>query len=333
MIRPVTDQRELEPLIAQQPLQPYLQSWAWGEFQSSLGRRIWRLGDDEQGKLQGAALVIEHQLMLGRSYFYCPHGPVTNSLESLRRLYGAIFDLAKQEGAMHVKIDPPQYPFSYGVEDFPRPFSPGTTLQPRTTLVIDCQLSETELQAAMHPKTRYNIRLAEKKGVTVRWSTGDADYQTFMQLQRATAARQGIRLHPDTYYQRMFAALRNANMVSLAIAEHDGQALAINEIIWHGQTATYIHGGSTTELKELMAPHLLQWQIILEAKRRGIHRYDLRGIAPEHQPNHKLAGVTRFKRGFGGSVVVFPSAANGVVNQSWYAAYRLAKRLRGGVDE
>lgn len=333
MIRPVLDQRELGSLIAQQPLQPYLQSWTWGEFQSSLGRRIWRLGDEVNGSLCGAALIIEHQLMLGRSYCYCPHGPVTTSIDSLRRLYAAILDVAKEAGAMHVKIDPPQYPFPYDQSTFPSPFTPGTTLQPRTTLVLDCQLTETELLAAMHPKTRYNIRLAEKKGVTVRWSTSDADYQTFMQLQRATAERQGIRLHPDNYYQRMFAALRSANLVSLAIAEYDGRALAINEIIWQDQTATYIHGGSTTELKELMAPHLLQWQIILEVKRRGMHHYDLRGIAPENQPNHKLAGVTRFKKGFGGSVVTFPPAANGVINQSWYAAYRLAKRLRGGVDE
>lgn len=328
-VRPFENSQALAELIARQPLQPFLQSWAWGEFQHAYGRNIWRLGAYDGSTLVGAMTLIEHQLILNKSYLYVPRGPLAQNAETATVLFQAAREQAKKIGAMYVKIDPAIYDFPL---DFARldGYEPGTTLQEPDTLVLDLQPSEAELLAAMHSKTRYNIRLAEKRGVTIRWSTADRDHDAYLDLQKATFERQGVRLHPDRYYQTMFDTLRAAGIGELAIAEFDGQPLAINLVLWHEQTAVFNHGGSSDEHKDMMAPYLLQWSLIKKAKERGMTVYDFRGIAPADAPDHKLAGVTRFKLGFGGRRVVYPGALNAVLDRPWWQLYRLAKHIRGG---
>lgn len=330
-IRPLESAAHLSALLKEQPLQPFLQSWAWGDFQAAYGRKVFRLGAFQGPTLVGALLLIEHQLMLGKTYLYAPRGPIAKTSEMALALFRAAIEVGQKHGAMYVKIDPAIYDFSLDLNAIPG-YEQGTTLQEPETLVLSLQPGLEELLAVMHPKTRYNIRLAEKKGVTVRWSTNDEDYGQFLSLQKETADHQGIRLHPDHYYEVMFRTLRDAGMAELAVADLDGQALAINLILWHEQTAIFMHGGSTQAHKEVMAPYLLQWKSILRAKEKGFVDYDFRGIAPANVPDHKLAGVSRFKLGFGGRRVSYPSARNAILDRKWWQAYRLAKRIRGGVD-
>ena len=330
--RPLTDPAELDRLLATQPLNPFLQSWSWGDFQAAVGRKIWRLGAWEHNQLVGAALVIQHQLMLGQSYLYCPRGPLAQSMEALSSLLTAIKDLGQENGAMYVKADLGKYRFAINESKWPD-FTAGTTLQPRQTLLIEVSKPPSELLSAMHQKTRYNIRLAEKRGVEVRWSTSDADFESFLELMHATYARQSIRLHSDEYYRTLFTTLKQNNLCDIGIAEYKNTILAANLMIWCHNTATYLHGGSAEVFKDVMAPHLLQWKTIERSHTQGMTEYDLWGIAPENQPQHKWSGVTRFKKGLGGRVEVFPSAVNAVLQPQWYLAYRFAKRIRGGVDE
>lgn len=329
-VRPLSESGALASLLRQSPMQPFLQSWAWGDFQHNYGRRIWRLGAFDGETLVGAMTLIEHRLMLGKSYLYCPRGPVAQTMEALLLLAAEALSLGKKVGAMYVKIDPAPYSFPFVPSQFVD-YEPGTTLQEPETLVLDLAAGEDELLANMHQKTRYNIRLAEKRGVTVRWSTTDADYETYVRLQKEMADRQGIRPHPDRYYRVMFETYRVAGLGELAVAEFEGKPLAINFVLWNEQTAIFIHGGSTQEHKEVMAPYELQWASIREAKKRGMRWYDFRGIAPENAVEHKLAGVTRFKLGFGGRRVSFPSAMNVILDRPWWMMYRFAKRMRSGL--
>ncbi len=329
-IRPLTDRAMLGALIRRSPIQPFLQSWTWGEFQQAYGRRVWRLGAFDGDALVGAMTLIEHRLMLGKSYLYVPRGPVATTPDALQALVAAAQDHGRSVQAMYVKIDPSIYDFPMAAETFPD-FEPGTTLQEPNTLVLDLAAEPEKLLSEMHTKTRYNIRVAERHGVTVRWSTSDEDHATYVALLKEMSARQGIRPHPDRYYELMFSAFRQAGEGALAMAELDGQALAVNFMVFHEQTAVFNHGGSTHARKEVMAPYLLQWQSILEAKKRGMLVYDFRGIAPLDLPDHKLAGVTRFKLGFGGRRVIYPTAQNAVLDRPWWMIYRMAKRVRGGV--
>lgn len=331
-IRPLSSPAGLQELLATQVLQPFLQSWAWGEFQASIGRKIWRLGAYDGEQLVGAALVIEHQLLLGKTYLYCPRGPIAATRPVVDVLLPAIHELGQKEGAMYVKIDLGLFTFPFDPADWASRYSVGTPLQPATTQVLDLMPGAEALLETMHQKTRYNIRLAEKKGVQIRWSEADDDFPIFLDLITRTYSRQGIRLHPAGYYRELWTHLRNAGQAALAIAEWQGRPLAANLILWHGTTATYLHGGSSDTEKNIMAPYLLQWRTIEEAIRRGMKEYDFWGVAPNDDANHKWAGVTRFKKGFGGRVVTFPPALNSILQPQWYQAYRWAKRFRGGVD-
>lgn len=333
-LRPLTDAAALTGLLQRQPLQPFLQSWAWGDFQHELGRSVFRIGAyDDRDQLVGALLAIRHEIILGKSYLYCPRGPLADTPEVLRALFQALRQLGEHEQAMYVKVDPGLYHFSDDILSLAEGYSIGTALQPQQTIVLDTKQSPVDMMAGMHPKTRYNIRLAQKKGVNVRWSTSDGDLADFLRLMHQTAARQGIRFHSDAYYRRLFSTMLKHQQVELVVGDFEGQVRAAHMIIWHGQTATYLHGGSDDAHKDAMVPYLLQWATIQKAHERGVTEYDLWGVAPDDIPNHKLAGVTRFKRGFSGRQIVFPSSMNAVLQPQWYQAYRLAKRIRGGVDE
>lgn len=332
-IRPLQPADPWADLVNRQPLQPFLQTWPWGDFQQAIGRRIWRLGAFAHQQLVGSALVISHELLFGKTYLYCPRGPVADSPAALRALAQAIRDLGRETDAMYVKIDPGLYRFADELREVLNGFQEGTTLQPQQTSVINVEQPPETLLATLHPKTRYNIRLAEKKGVTVRWSGAASDLEVFLRLMHATAGRQGIRLHSDSYYRLLFSTLNKAGMAELILGEYNGAVRAAHLVVWHGQTATYLHGGSDDIHKEAMVPYLLQWQTIVTANQRGVRDYDLWGVAPDDSPTHRWAGITRFKRGFGGRDIAFPSAFNAVLQPQWYQAYRLAKRIRGGVDE
>ena len=329
-IKPLEDQTALAKLLAEQPLQPFLQSWAWGEFQSALGRPIHRLGAFEDGQLVGSALVIRHQLMLGQSYLYCPRGPLSSTPAAWTNLLQAMTDLGKREKDMYIKVDPTILPFE--LPNWTKDWIEGTALQPPETIIIDLTSSEEECLARMHPKTRYNIRLAKKHGVAVDWSTSQADLDIFLDLLFTTYERQEIRPHPRSYYQKLFETLSQASMVQIAVARLNGEPLAANMIVWHGKTVTYLHGGSADSGKEHMAPHLLQWETMREAQRRGCTSYDLWGLASTKVGRLDTGGVGRFKQGFGGTVLQLPGPKNLVLDQNWYWAYRLAKRMRGFTD-
>lgn len=326
-------QQELSSLLERQPLQPFLQSWTWGDFQQRLGRKIWRLAAVDGQQLVGSALVVAHELLLGKGYLYCPRGPIADTPMVLAKLLEAIRDLGRRRGVMYVKADLGLYHFIPDLQELAPAFGVGTSLQPQQTLVIDVQQAPEKLLAAMHQKTRYNIRLAEKKNVTVRWSTADGDVDAFLRLMHQTAERQNIRLHGDDYYRALFGVLRETGMAELILGERDGAVRAAHMVIWHGRSATYLHGGSDDTHKEAMIPYLLQWQTIQQAHRRGCDEYDLWGVAPDDIPNHHWAGITRFKKGFGGRMVEFQPSINSILQPQWYQMYRLAKRIRGGRDE
>ncbi len=326
-VRTLTTPPDLTNLVATHRLQPFLQSVAWQEFQNAVGRKTWWLVAMDGEKVVGAALLIRHELTLHQSYLYCPRGPLALTEEAWTALTQGITDLGRQQKAMYVKVDPTILPF--GSPAWKSGWTTGTALQPPKTLLLNVEKSEEELLAEMHSKTRYNIRLAERHQVRVDWSTEDTELEIFLTLLFRTYERQGIRAHSKGYYEKLFHTLRAAQMVSLVTARYQGQPLASNMIIWHGQTATYLHGGSADEGKEHMAPHLLQWQTIREAKQRGCKEYDLWGLSSTKVGRVDRGGVARFKQGFGGEELEFPAPKNLILDQPWYWAYRLAKRFRG----
>jgi peptidoglycan pentaglycine glycine transferase (the first glycine) len=319
-----------------------LQSWAWGELKSRFGWTARRIQVSE-----AAAQILFRRLPLGLTIAYIPKGPVvdwTNS-QQCQSLFSTIHAEAKKHRAIFLKVEPDVWhaDFNPHVEtsktaaiDFlsQSGFIPSDTIQPRTSLVIDIRGDEKAILAAMKQKTRYNIRLAQKKGVTVR--EGDStDVDTFYNLSRLTAARDGFGIHHLSYYQASYD-LFSPDRCVLLIAELAGEPLAALMAFRHEQDAYYFYGASSDQHRNLMPSYLTQWAAICWAKNQGCTRYDLWGIPDadlatleaEFQNRHKgLWGVYRFKRGFGGQVIQSIGAYDYVYNPLLYQLYKLRRQL------
>jgi len=327
-IRPVNDQKTWDGFVASRPFSQFLQSWSWGNFQQSLERPVGRLGLFDGDKLIGGAEIVMMRLPFGQRYYYVPRGPILDdptSTSKLCQLQRGLFELVERKPALAIRVEPPIETEGHEHVCPDLGYHRVRDVQPRVTRVVDLTRSIDQLRAELHPKTRYNIGLAERKGVTIQDRTNDDGLKIFLELQRVTAERDGITTFPDGYYQAMYQSLKPAGQFRIMTAEHEGKPLAASLMIRYGDTVTYNHGASSDEARNLMAPHLLQWKAIEQAKADGFKIYDFRGIAPTEDPKHPWAGITRFKAGFGGRIVRLIGTYDLALERGKYATYRTAQ--------
>lgn len=297
----------------------FLQSDGWELFQKSLGRKTWRTK---------GVLVIRHDLPLGFNYLYSPHpqfsGP--GALENLSE----VEKIAKSEKSIFLRIDPAAISLKLGsILNTKYTILDTRSVQPRKTVILDLQKSESELLRGMHEKTRYNIRLAEKRGVSVFLYTKESRKDlpdVFFKLLEETSRRDKFHLHERGYYEKLLATGSKNFINELFFAEYERKIVAAALVNFYkdkNPVATYLHGASSRGQKEVMAPHLLHWRIIQEAKERGFATYDFWGIDDKRWP-----GLTRFKKGFGGTTVEYPQSADIIYRPMRYKIYRFAKHIR-----
>lgn len=299
----------------------------WEPVQAAAGALTCRrLAGFENGKIVAAAQIFERRWPAGK-WWHVPRGPVFGSLSAASQgeFLAEIERLARDSAAVFVRFDWPE------LAEIPAdlPLQPAhQTNFPGTTLLLDLAKSEAELLAEMKPKGRYNIRVAEKRGVTVRESTDPAEADIFADLLAKTTARDGFTGHGREYYRAFLAALAPAGRASLFVAELAGRPIAASIVTWAGPRATYYYGASDHEHRAAMAPYLVQWTAILAARSRGFQEYDFLGIAPAEAKNHPLAGVTDFKLKFGGRILNYPASSELVLNPAKYWPVVWLKRLR-----
>lgn len=310
----------------QQNQPSFLQSWQWGEFQESIGNTPIRLlfldNDSPVGQVQG----FFHSLGLGLQYLYIPRwGDETISAEMKE---GLLF-FAKEHGCVFMRIEPTGM-FEYE----PAQTHTVHTRQPQDEWILDISLAADDLLQAMHSKTRYNIRLAERKGVSIKEKK---DAHIFWQLNQQTTDRDQFKSHGKTYYEKM---LEN-DLVTQFTAFYNAQPIASIVCLRFGDTMTYVHGASGNQHRNVMAPYLLQWHAIACAQEAGLQQYNFGGVAPAvsrktssfhgytWEPTHRFTGITRFKVGFGGHVQHFPEALDVVLRPGIYSLYQLARKVRG----
>ncbi len=347
----VTDSKKWDQFVASQPHSQFLQSWSWGEFQKAFGRRVWRVGMFEERHPErsegsrslnreilrrsasqddmfiGAAQIIEHNLGLGMGYLYCPKGPIGKF--PIEDLLNFIKTKIANYGTLFLRVEPSISQYLISNIQFLRVPS----IQPSHTLILDLSKSEEELLNAMHPKTRYNLHLAERKGL--KFGMMDDGFEKFWQLMLETAGRDKIKLHPKKYYQTMGRVLSKEQAAIKYLIfniQYLDILLAGGIFIGFGDTFTYVHGASANQQRELMAPYLLHWQAIKFAKNHGYSYYDFGGVNPEDKNDFdyrsRWEGITRFKKGFGGEVLSFPGAYEVVLNRKGYRMYQLAKKIK-----
>lgn len=204
-----------------------------------------------------------------------------------------------------------------------------TDVQPPDTVLLPLDKTEEELLAAMKAKWRYNIRLAEKKGVTVK-AAGPECIDDFYSVFMETAARDRIAVHGKDYYKSLLELSSKGEHIktTLYIAEHEGEVLAGIITLFTDTEAVYLYGASSDKKRNLMPAYLLQWTAIQDAKRFGSKVYDFYGIPPTDDEHHPMHGLYRFKTGFGGNVVHRAGSIDMPVKPLTYAMYIFLERAR-----
>lgn len=303
----------------------FLQSWEWGEFQKSTGKEVLRLQCVEEGVVKGQIQGFLHVLKKEMRYFYAPRVHVT------KKMLDCVVEFLKNKNIVFLRFEP-----DADISCLLRLYKTKPR-QPQHTLILDITKSSRELLEQMHPKTRYNIRLAQKKGVEL---VEEKNVDVFFALNEETTKRDGFKSHEKEYYAQML----QYPFVHQVNAYYEGVAIASVLLIVFGKRCTYLHGASGSEYRNVMAPYFLQWGSIQFAQALHCTQYDFWGIAPiihketeanalsfhgfQWEGNHRFAGVTRFKVGFGGEVKNYPDGVEVAIQKWKYKLYRVIKTLK-----
>ena len=280
----------------------FLQAYEWGDLRASLHNKIWRFVVEEDGIWLGVLFVYKEDVRLGQSEMLGYHGPVLN-IELSREKRFEVFSLfvtkldgvAKQEKIMGLQLAPMSKDTSWCRDLADKGFVKAKEdSQPRHTLILDIRGEEDELLKQMHTKTRYNIRLAKKKGVEIE--VDNSKFKEFWELTKKTRERQNI----TTFSYHYFEKLLEIPFVKLYLAKKDGKYIGANIMVFWGDIVTYLYGATDYEFRNVMAPYLLQWQAIQDAKDEHKWFYDFWGTSPKDAKCRETnwSGFTRFKMGF-----------------------------------
>lgn len=329
-----------------------LQSGFWGAHKSAFG---WSpLAFKVSGALSGdrsfPLLVLQRSLAGPFSLGYVPHGPDLGpagagmagntspraSVSAPEAVPGAWGEISRAlcsflaKGVITLRIDPNRGAAEQEMKDAGFIRAP-MDVQPPNTVILDLRKDEDALLAEMKPKTRYNVRLASKRGVEVRESGRDG-LEDWYGLYRQTAIRDGIAIHSFEYYDSLFTLAGSfpgpRPSIRLMTAWYGGTLLAGIITAFCGRRATYLYGASSNEHRNLMPAYGLQWETIVSAKNAGCTEYDLFGIPATDDPSEPMAGLYRFKTGFGGRIFRYAGSWDSVRNPVVYRLYGAAERLR-----
>jgi peptidoglycan pentaglycine glycine transferase (the first glycine) len=310
----------------------FLQSSIWKDFLNQQSRRSWRATVLEDEKIIATCLFYEKKLPFDRSYLFAPKGPIisdkvleekqTEALELILSKVRDITAVTRKQEEIFFKLE--LVKFNLVLDKMKK----SGDVQPRDTWVLDLDKDIKILLGDMHAKTRYNIALATKKGVKIRFSKRVEDLNHFFRLNKKTASRNQIHTHSEEYYKKLFKILITNDAGELAIAEIDGTVVTVNILVNFGKATTYLHGASDYGFRKYMGPQLLQWESIKRAKDIGGEVYDFGGIAPKDGSKPKWEGLSRFKKSFGGRVVTSPGTYDLIYDSSWYNLYNLGVKLK-----
>lgn len=311
-----------------------LQSYEWGQTKTQVGwtaRRLLFL-DEESGKPRAAASLLRRQLpRLPLAVTYVPKGPALDhgDLPLAETVLARIEKEARQARVISVKIDPDVRADSEQGTIFTQLLrrrgwrASREQIQFRNALLSDLTLDEDALLAGMKSKTRYNVRLARRRGVTVRAGTLD-DLPIFYGMYSETSQRDDFIIRPLDYYRRVWETFLRAEMAHLLLAEVESEPVAGLLLFRFARTAWYMYGASTGRHRRHMPNHLLQWEAMRWAKAQGCTTYDWWGAPDVLDESDPLWGVHRFKAGFGGEFVPHIGAWDFPVSRSLYWLYSVA---------
>ena len=334
---PIVSLEQWNEFIKNCPQAHVLQSPAWGELKSQFGwESCWVI----HGNL--GAQILFQKIPLGYQVAYLPRGPISSEGDVFGHSDWAGFQndldiLCRQRKTVFLKVEPDCWqkkdqsmapPEGYKISSH--------SIQPPRTILINLDGSDDEILARMKSKTRYNIRLAEKKGITIRQID---TVEPFYGLLESTSNRAAFGIHTEEYYRKAFDLFQNSGECQLFLAEYDGLPLASIMVFVRGSRSWYFYGASSNQYRERMPTYLVQWEAMRWARERGCLNYDLWGVPDEDaemleknftKRNDGLWGVYRFKRGFGGELKRVCGPWDRVYHPALYFLYTFRAKLKAG---
>lgn len=307
----------------------FMQTSWWTKFMENLGWGHFGVVVREGETILGGAQVLRNIYSTGHCYYYIPEGPALpvdpEDGEQVYQYIMAYIDKSRQNDpniVSHLCIEPRWEQLPVYITGFQNAKS---RMEPRNTLCIDLTTTESDILAQMKPKGRYNVSLAKRHGVTVVEDTSPKGIKDFLRLYNDTVTRQNMRGKRQTYFHTLIPILKELETGSIFFAEYAGERIASVLTVQFGCRATYLYGGSTDQYRHVMAPYLLHFEVMLWMKVRGCKCYDLYGIAPIDQPEHKWASFSAFKRKLGGKDFQFVPALHYIFDAGAYENFKKIK--------
>lgn len=316
-----------------------LQSWEWGEFRKKTGVSVERIGFFENGKLKRAAQITFHPIpLINMAAGYFPKGelPTEDQLAAVKQL-------GTQHNALFIKLEPniarivpengtPAQTVEFtALEKVLSQFdcTEGRSLFTKYTFQLDLTKPESELLANCHPKTRYNINVAIKKGVKIFENTSLEGMEQYLDVLAETTRRQGFYAHSPTYFRQMWETLGKSGMMRIFHAVYEDTILVSWIVFVFNGVLYYPYGASRSAHRDVMASNLMMWEVIRFGKAQNCTLFDMWGaLGPKPDPTNPWFGFHRFKKGYGAQLVEFYGTQDMVLNFPQYKLFRVADDVR-----
>jgi len=310
------------------PSAHFLQTALWGGIKSQFSWKALYTSFDSSYPI----LILERLLPFGQRVLYVPRGPIIESenLEVLTKALRALQTFARKRKATCLRIEPEiasedaswtEALATTGFDKAPR------NIQFKGTMLLDLTLSPTKLLESFKEKTRYNTKVAQKKGVKVLVSHQEKDLHVLYDLFRQTGIRKGYRVNPWQYYKTVWTKMIDAGQAELFQAYHEEDLLSTIMPYVHGEHAWYTYNADTGIKRNLMGNTLALWEVILWLKSRGVTTFDLWGIPVTKEQSDSFTGVLRYKRGFSGKEVEWLGCWDYYPNRTWKQWYGRFERV------
>jgi lipid II:glycine glycyltransferase (peptidoglycan interpeptide bridge formation enzyme) len=312
-----------------------VQTWEWGDFQIKEGHKVYRLGVFDNDKMISGYSVSFHKI---------PHtnysvGTILRGPNIDQDMLTNITKIAADENAVFVKFEPDVFQKTFDSANTPSTQTesinfPDLEISPKVAFypysyIIDLTKSEDGLLTVMHPKTRYNIKIANRYGVKVEENSTDAGFEIYLKLLFDTTKRQGFYLHTENYHRQLWKTLKSTGIPHIWLASFQNKVLSAFMLFTLKDRLFYPYGASVDLNREVMAPTLLMWECIKYGRSLGLKSFDMWGsLGPDAKESDPGFGFHRFKQGFGGQLVQFVGTYDLVINPTLYRIYNLIDKYR-----
>ncbi|NMB56741.1 peptidoglycan bridge formation glycyltransferase FemA/FemB family protein [Candidatus Beckwithbacteria bacterium] len=332
-VRP--EEKDLYNKVVNHPLQ----SWQWGEFREKTKTEVVRLGFFNNNNIQGGIQITLHHIPnLNRTIGYLPRCVMPNE-----QIFHALKDLGKRKKTIFFKIEPNFFTKAYKKDDHkPSPFKKeqeflfkngcvfGKPLFTKYSFILDLTQSDDQLLQNMKQKTRYNIRVAQKKEVKIIEDNSETAFDEYLDLTfNETTKRQRFYAHDREYHRKMWHALNPAGIAHLLKAVYNSQTLVTWILFTFNDALYYPYGASSSQNRDVMASNLMMWEAIRFGKARNLKYFDMWGsLGPDPDPKDPWYGFHHFKDGYGPTLMEFIGTYDFVIDPPMYQVYKLMDKAR-----